>query len=103
MEKERSLGELLEVYMDQEKFNRLEGRAGVENLCKIARVLGYKDTQYFGQFLGGCIGDLIEFLEDNPGALQAIATWIEEQDLPEWKEAVESELEEESEEEEIES
>lgn len=55
-----------------------EGERGVEDLAKLVRVLGYNDSQYFGQFQGGCIGDLIYFLEDNPGAVEAILNWIDE-------------------------
>lgn len=91
---ELTLSDLLEKYMDQEKMYHLSGRKGVENLARVARVLGYKDPQYFGQFQGGAFGDLIDFFEDNPGALEAVVDWISEQDLPEWREKVASELEE---------
>ena len=63
--------EVLEKYMSQENMH-LEGRRGFEDLCKIARVLGYKDSMYFGALQNGAhIGDLIEFFEDNMGALNA--------------------------------
>ena len=55
---------------------RTEGETGVKNLCKMARLLGYKDNTHFGRFQGGCYGDLINFLEDNPGAVNAIFEFV---------------------------
>lgn len=81
-----------------EENGRSEGRPGVENLCKLANALGYKDRQHFGQFQGGCIGDLIEFLEDNSGAIEAIKEWISGIEAPEWKENLLSNLPEKDEE-----
>lgn len=70
------------------KFNRIieknnlyltEGSAGVSNLCQIAALIGYRDPMGFGSLsAGGKIGDLICFLEDNPGCVEAILTWIED-------------------------
>jgi len=95
-----SLCDLIVEFDEVEGTGRTEGRTGVENLCKLANAIGYKDRQYFGQFQGGCFGDLIEFLEDNSGAVQAIREWIAEQDQQEWKQCIESFLpEKESEEE----
>ena len=88
----RALDELLEAYCAQERLTRLEGRQGIENLSKIAKAIGYKDEMYFGQFLGGCIGDFLEFLEDNPGVCEAIYNWIGEQNIQEWKEKLEDQL-----------
>jgi hypothetical protein len=88
---------LVELIQDWEKENdtgRNEGSTGVENLCKLARTLGYKDSQYFGQFKDGCYGDLINFLEDNPGCIEAIKEWIGENGCDEWKEGLESEVSE---------
>jgi hypothetical protein len=56
---------------------RVEGERGFMNLCKLARALGYKDE--FHQLMnsdGSCVGDLIRFLEDNPGAIDAIKEWV---------------------------
>ena len=55
-----------------------EGSRGVMALCRLSRDLGYKDP--FNQMRnsdGSCVGDLMIFLEDNPGAIQAIYEWIE--------------------------
>jgi hypothetical protein len=85
--------ELIEKVCDERKLHGNEGRRGVENLCKLVRILGYKDSMHFGQFAhDGAIGDLIEFLEDNSGCVEAIKEWIAEQRVPEWREALESEL-----------
>jgi len=86
------LHDLVERLITENKFYGTEGRRGVENLCKIVRVLGYKDPFYFGQFKGGAIGDLIDFLEDNPGAITAIVDWISGQKSPEWEEKLLDEL-----------
>lgn len=79
----------IEAYMDQEKMYRTEGRKGVENLCKLVSAIGYKDPQYYGQLSNGAsLGDLVNFLEDNPGAIEAIINWIGEQDSSEWKDSI---------------
>ena len=52
-------------------------RVSVEGLCKMARELGYKDPAY--QLMnndGTCVGDFLYFLEDNPGAVEAIFNWV---------------------------
>lgn len=85
--------EILSEYQEQKKIASNEGRRGVENLCKLVHAMGYKDTQYFGQFASdGCYGDLIEFLEDNSGCIGAIKEWIAEHDCEEWRDNVESHL-----------
>jgi hypothetical protein len=87
-----ALTDLMEEFEKQEKLHTNEGRRGVENLCRIVRAMGYKDHQNFGQFQGGCYGDLIEFLEDNSGCIEAIKEWICDQVSPEWEEELESHL-----------
>lgn len=77
------LREAIQIW-EEENGERNDGRTGVENLAKLAGALGYNDPMKFGQFLGGCYGDLIEFLEDNPGCVEAIKEWIAEQNLPVW-------------------
>lgn len=89
-----NLGDLLNEYMGQEKLTRTDGEKGVQNLCKILNALGYHDKQYFGQFQGGSYGSLIMFLEDNPGAVEAITNWVAEENVDEWAEAIESCLDE---------
>jgi len=95
LENELSLADIIEEYVEQEKLYSFDGERGVKNLCRLTRAIGYKDPLHFGQFhQQGAYGDLINFLEDNPGAVQAIRQWIEDQDDDEWKANVESELEE---------
>lgn len=83
----------IEKFCDHNKLYRNEGREGVENLCRLLNAMGYNDPQYFGQFhQNGNFGDLICFLEDNSGCVEAIKEWIAEQNITEWKENLEAEL-----------
>lgn len=86
------LSEVLNEYCEQEDLTRNEGGEGVRNLCRLVKALGYSDPMYFGQFEGACYGDLIEFLEDNSGCVEAIKEWIAAQKVEEWKESLESQL-----------
>lgn len=93
MPAEREFGEVLDAYFEQEEMHRWEGRKGVENLCQLARAIGYKDPQHFGQLTRkATLGDLIDFLEDNSGAIEAIVEWVRDRDIPEWRELLEEEL-----------
>lgn len=94
-----SLSELIDEFQDQNKLWNTSGSNGVKNLCRLTAALGYVDNMHFGQFEHGCYGDLILFLEDNPGCIEAIETWIKEQGGDEWKENIESHLIEKDEEE----
>ncbi len=88
-----SLHEKVELYCDAKRLHRNEGRTGVENLCRLVRGLGYKDCTYFGQLAhDASIGDLIEFLEDNSGCIEAIKEWIGEQNASEWADNLGGEL-----------
>jgi len=87
------LSEVMYEYCEQEKLTRNEGESGVRNLCRLLNAMGYKDSMYFGQFhQQGSYGDLINFLEDNSGCVEAIKEWIAEQNVDEWKESLESHL-----------
>jgi hypothetical protein len=86
------LVQLIEEYRDYKGMHCMEGSSGVENLCKMVRALGYRDSMNRMQFRDGCLGDLVEFLEDNSGAIEAIVAWIGERNVPEWKDNLESEL-----------
>lgn len=87
-----SLTAMLEEYLNHKKMHHMEGSHGFENLCRLVRAIGYRDALHQMQFDGGCVGDLMCFFEDNPGAIEAIINWIGEQDIQEWKECLESEL-----------
>lgn len=55
----------------------IEGERGVRELCMLVRKLGYRDP--FSQLTlsnGACVGDLMTFLEDNPGAIAALHDFI---------------------------
>lgn len=90
---DESLCELIQEWETEKKAHSNEGRRGVENLCRLVRALGYEDSTNFGQFAhNGSIGDLIDFLEDNSGCIEAIKEWIWEHDSQEWRDNLESEL-----------
>jgi hypothetical protein len=66
-------------WSDDNKAHNLEGSTGVKNLCRMVRALGYQDFQSFGAFAhDGAYGDLFTFLEDNPGAIQAMFDWVDD-------------------------
>lgn len=91
------LNDALEQFERHEKLHTNEGRRGVENLCRIVHAMGYSDNR-MGQFhQAGALGDLISFLEDNPGCVEAIKEWIVEQEIQEWADGLESYLPEEDE------
>jgi len=87
-----SLSELMQEFLNLKKFHHFEGDSGMENLNETVKAMGYKGHGFrYGS-------PLESFLSDNPGAQQAILDWICDQDLDEWKEAIESELPEKDEE-----
>lgn len=54
----------------------------IKGLCGLARKLGYQDP--FSQLImddGSVVGDLLEFLEDNPGACAAVIEWVLDEGL----------------------
>lgn len=87
-DEDKDLSELLREFVEQEKLWHFEGDSGLEKFEKICTAIGYPGHQFR-------YGDPIQhFLSDNPGAIQAILEWIEEQNIPEWKESVISHLNE---------
>lgn len=81
----------VERFLDEEKLYNFEGRRGVVNLCKLVAALGYKDPMYFGQLeCGATLGDLIEFFQDNSGAIEAVVEWIKERNVDEWQAELEA-------------
>ena len=96
----KDLSELIDDFTEQNQINRFEGEKGTQNLCRVVRAIGYKDSMHYGQFASdGAYGDLFEFFNDNPGAIEAVAQWIGEQDLPDWRKNIQSLLIEEEEDE----
>jgi DNA-directed RNA polymerase subunit RPC12/RpoP len=83
------LSEAIDQFIEENNLYRLEGRQGVENLAKVVNVLGYEDFQHYGQLRGGAsLGDIFEFLGDNPGCIEAMIEWIKQQRGGEWLEKV---------------
>jgi hypothetical protein len=72
------------------KYFRSEGEEGIRNLARLAKGLGYEDPLNFGQFDGACYGDLIALLEDNPGLVEVMMEWLEENFESELEESEES-------------
>ena len=87
------LQELLDQYLAQEEMYHFEGESGLENLNEVASVLGYKGHN----FANG--SPLETFICDNPGVQQAIINWIGEQKIPEWRDEITSQLNDEDEDE----
>jgi hypothetical protein len=83
--------ELLDQWFDKKKVYHLEGTRGVETLEELVEVLGYRDGQFFGQSVS-----ILNFLADNPGAQEALITFIGEwiDRVPEWREKLEESYEE---------
>ena len=83
------IADAIEAYQKQERIHSHEGRRGVINLAKCVRAMGYRDMQNFGALgQGACVGDLIEFLEDNSGVIEAIFFWICEQRGTDWQSSI---------------
>lgn len=83
----KELSELIDEFCQQEKIYRFEGESGLQNINKVCEALGYRATGFrFGT-------NLEVFLTDNPGAVEAILEWINEQNDSEWRNNIESELE----------
>lgn len=87
-----NIQETVSDYLEHKKISSTEGSRGVQNLCKLVRGLGYRDSMHRMQYGDACLGDLVEFLEDNPGCIEAIFEWVGEHGCDDWKEVLESEL-----------
>lgn len=79
--------ELHDEWTDEHSTYSNEGARGVDNLRKLVQAIGYR-----GRYNYGNNEDIIEFLTDNSGAVEAIREWIVEQNLPKWCESLESNL-----------
>ena len=99
------MSEVASKFLDQNGLYTLEGRHGLESLALLCNNLGYSDFNHYGQFdrktpngrLGANLGDIFEFLSDNPAAIEAIVNWVDEQNIPEWNDTIEDEDEDEDE------
>ena len=72
--------EMFDTYLEQNRMWHFEGQRGVRHLNKIVQeVCGYMGY-----------GNTVElFLEDNPGAVEAIVNWIREARCVEWQQNLE--------------
>lgn len=84
---EPSFDELLDAFMQENKMYSFEGNKGLEYLCHIVSALGYKDSNHSMQLSSkASIGDLVNFLVDNPGVFEVILEFIKNNDSQEWAE-----------------
>lgn len=90
---ERSFDQLLDDFMEENRMYSFEGRKGLEHLCHLVSALGYKDPNYQLQLSSkASVGDLINFLEDNPGLFEVILEFIKNNDSQEWAENLKDHL-----------
>ena len=74
--------DLFDKYCDQNRMWHFEGARGVRNLTQLVEdVCGYTSID--------------TFLEDNPGAMEAVVNWIREANCLEWRQNLEELVEEE--------
>ena len=74
--------ELFDTYLEQNRMWHFEGARGVRNLTQLVKdVCGYTSID--------------TFLEDNPGAMEAVVNWIREANCLEWRQNLEELVEEE--------
>lgn len=82
----KSLDELVDEFLDNEGYHSLEGRRGLTALCALVGALGYKDHNHSLQLSSSAsVGDLVNFLEDNSGAIEEVVEWIKRQHSSEWE------------------
>jgi hypothetical protein len=78
--------ELLDKYFDKKRMWHFEMEKGVDNLTTLCNDLGYNETPFkYGS-------PLEQFLVDNSGAQEALLMWIEDNMVPEWRDAIKAEL-----------
>lgn len=65
-----SLDRVVEAYIDQEKMYHMNSRDLTKFVCTLP---SYRSLE--------------EFFDDNPGAIEAVVSWVAEQNAPMWKEA----------------
>ena len=90
---DKSFDQLLDDFMEENRMYSFEGRKGLEHLCHLVSALGYKDPNYQLQLSSkASVGDLINFLEDNPGVFEVILDFIKNHDSQEWAENLKDHL-----------
>ena len=85
--------EMFSKYLDMNKIYNFEGSNGVRRMKKVM-----KDICGYGDAWGGTMNN---FFSDNPGAIEAVMTWIENNipKVSDWEENLEMETYDDSEEE----
>ena len=78
--------DLFDTYFEVNHMYSFEGPSGVRNLSRLTQdVCGYIDLE--------------DFLEDNPGAIEAVIEWIQSQNNRDWEANIKSLITEEYDEE----
>ena len=75
-----SLEKGIERYLEQNNIWHFNGDRGIEALNKLIKIIGYDEDGFrYGS-------SLERFLGDNPGAIEALLSWIGSQHCPDWEE-----------------
>jgi hypothetical protein len=75
--------EIIDKWKDKHDIGySYEGEAGLKRFEKLLNAIGYEEDRTINSRA------VVEFLIDNPGAIQALEDWVIEVDLPEWKEGI---------------
>lgn len=83
---DKDLSQLVDEFLENGKHYSLEGRRGLVALCSLVSALGYKDHNHSMQLSqGASLGDLMNFLEDNSGAIEEVIEWIKRQSGTDWE------------------
>lgn len=75
-----NLGELVDKFLDANKLYSFDGPSGVRKFVQLTKAL---DPQY---------KDVESFLEDNPGAFEALISFISKSNVKEWAERLSKDL-----------
>lgn len=81
---EKTMYEVVDEFISR---NNLRFELDTKGLQQLVDAMGYSEDIYAGFLYHG--DPITAFLSDNPGAQEAIVNWIQEQHIPEWKEALE--------------
>jgi hypothetical protein len=77
---DKDFSELFQEYERQEGIHGFEGDRGLDDLNKVCEAIGYRGHDFkYGS-------SLEHFLSDNSGACEAIIEWLNEINLPQFKE-----------------
>ena len=85
---ESKMVDVIDEWMEQSQIRSMEGCSGVKNLEKLCGEIGYNK----GAFLSA--SPIFNFLADNSGAIEAIIEFIRDAGIDEWKDELESYLDE---------